>query len=509
MKKILLIYVLLFLLANVQANIYIRSADFKECESNSQIKIEVGGVSDTPINSPLSFNIKLKGIEESPASCMIEDFPTNAVSEDSNNDETTGEYEFAATCTAESPKHGGNYFVEVDPDSNEGVEVIEGTVYLTFSPCLSQDEADERKDLSLSFRQVNTFDLNSFSFMFYALTSQTINSDATIKFYFNFLDEYRNALPSPVEANCTIEEPVTEIDQSIGVAPASFRCLFDEEYVTDQVSSLQITSADGVAGLPIDDDILKNPKLTDDAINDGLLTNPATEGGNLPSIINPGDSLVKYNEEQGVFTMVFEYTQGNVNVQVDKWIRIPLTYPGGIILEGNIIKKEDTSLTIRFGVKGEINSIPLIWEQKIISFNGEELFVLPSYKTDSITTKGFSGTYEEEEPNEEHDHGQEIIEDGGNTQGPQEQGEVIIDDGGNTQEEHGGEVIDDGGERTQEEIIDDDDDKNKPKILSGSFLECDFNGQIKLEVTVTTDGPLTSPLNFFINLKGIEEFSAH
>ena len=407
-------------------------------------------------------------------------------------------------------------FVEVDPDSNEGVEVIEGTVYLTFSPCLSQDEAEERKDLSLSFRQVNTLDLNSFSFMFYALTSQTINSDATIKFYFNFLDESGTVLPSPVEADCTIEEPVTEIDQSIGVAPASFKCLFNEEYVTDQVSTLQITSADGVAGLPIDDGILKNPKLTDQLIDLGKLTNPATEGGNLPSIINPGDYLVKYNEEQGVFTMVFEFTQGTVNVQADKFFRIPLTYPGGINLEGYIVKKEDTSLTIRFGIEGEINSIPLIWEQTVISFNGEDLFVLPSYKTDSITTKGFSGTYEEEEPNEEHDHGQIIIEDGGNTQGPQEQGEqeqeqgeVIIDDGGNTHEEHGGEVIDDGGERTQEEIIDDDDDKNKPKILSGSFLECDFNGGIKIEVTVESEGPLNSPLNFFIKLKGIEEFSAH
>ena len=63
--------------------------------------------------------------------------------------------------------------------------------------------------------------------MFYALTSQTINSDATIKLYFNFLDESGTVLPSPVEADCTIEEPVTEIDQSIGVAPASFkaRCL--------------------------------------------------------------------------------------------------------------------------------------------------------------------------------------------------------------------------------------------------------------------------------------------
>ena len=149
-------------------------------------------------------------------------------------------YYYTATCTTKSPKYGGTYFVEVESDSNEGVEVNGEGVYLTFSPCPNQETADEKMSLSLSFRQVNTFDLNSFSFMFYALTSQTLTSDTTIKFYFNFLNEYGFVLPSPVEANCTIEEPVTEIDQSIGVAPASFRCLFDEEYVTDEISSLEI-----------------------------------------------------------------------------------------------------------------------------------------------------------------------------------------------------------------------------------------------------------------------------
>jgi hypothetical protein len=302
--------------------------------------------------------------------------------------------------------------------------------------------------------------------MFYALTSQTINSDATIKFYFNFLDEYRNALPSPVEANCTIEEPVTEIDQSIGVAPASFRCLFDEEYVTDEISSLQISSADGVAGLPLNDPTLINPKLTDDAINEGLLTNPAYEGGNLPSVISPIDYLVKYNEDKGVFTMVFEFTQGTVNNVVGRYIFLNLTYPGGIYLEGNIIDCEDSQITIRFGIKGEINALPLIWEQTVVSFNGEELFVLPAYKTISLTTKGYSEYYEEDE---DTDHGQVIIDDGGYTQE-----EVIIDDGGYTQEEV---IIDDGG-YTQEEIIIDDGGKNKKTIISANFVKCEFNGHI-------------------------------
>ena len=158
--------------------------------------------------------------------------------------------------------------------------------------------------------------------------------------------------------------------------------------------------------------------------------------------------------------MVFDYTQGTVNDIVGQTFEIPLTYPGGINLEGTIIKYEDASLTIRFGIYGEINSLPLIWEQTVISINGQELFVLPAYKTSYITTKGYPGYYEEDE---DTDHGL-IIDDGGNTQGDViiddggNTGEVIIDDGGNTQEEHGGGVIDDGGNPQEEHgggVIDD------------------------------------------------------
>ena len=46
----------------------------------------------------------------------------------------------------------------------------------------------------------------------------------------------------------------------------------DNKYVIDEVSSLQITSSDGVAGLPINNSTLLNPKLVDDAINEATLS---------------------------------------------------------------------------------------------------------------------------------------------------------------------------------------------------------------------------------------------
>lgn len=95
--------------------------------------------------------------------------------------------------------------------------------------------------------------------------------------------------------------------------------------------------------------------MTDDAIKECLLTNPDYSGGNPPSIISPIDYLVKYNEEQEVFTMVFEFTKGTVNVGADQNFELPFVYPGGVYIQGNIIKSEYTSMTIKFVIEREIN----------------------------------------------------------------------------------------------------------------------------------------------------------
>ena len=73
--------------------------------------------------------------------------------------------------------------------------------------------------------------------------------------------------------------------------------------------------------------------MADDAIKEGLLTNPAYSGGNPPSIISPVDYLVKYNEDQGVFTtIVFEFIKGTVNVEVEQNFEIHFVYPGGVYI---------------------------------------------------------------------------------------------------------------------------------------------------------------------------------
>ncbi len=99
--------------------------------------------------------------------------------------------------------------------------------------------------------------------------------------------------------------------------------------------------------------------MADDAIKEGLLTNPAYSGGNPPSIISPVDYLVKYNEDQGVFTtIVFEFTQGTVKVEQN--FEIHFVYPGGVYIQGNTIKYEYISMTIKFVIEREINVLPLI-----------------------------------------------------------------------------------------------------------------------------------------------------
>ena len=114
--------------------------------------------------------------------------------------------------------------------------------------------------------------------------------------------------------------------------------------------------------------------MTDDAIKEGLLTNPAYSGGNPPSIISPVDYFVKYNEDQWVFTPIFfEFTQGTVNVEVDQNFEIYFVFPGGVYIQGNIIKYEYISMTIKFVIEREINVLPLILEQIVIFLTDKNL----------------------------------------------------------------------------------------------------------------------------------------
>ena len=109
-------------------------------------------MTEGPLQSPLNFFINLKGIEELSAYCMMDDFQTDNPFEEIITDaagdpvDISDIHYYVLTCTTQSPKYGGNYFIEVDPDFYVEVEVND--IYITFSPCPSQEEAEERKSLS-------------------------------------------------------------------------------------------------------------------------------------------------------------------------------------------------------------------------------------------------------------------------------------------------------------------------------------------------------------------------
>ena len=76
---------------------------------------------------------------------------------------------------------------------------------------------------------------------------------------------------------------------------------------------------------------------------------------------------------------------------------MPLAYPIGVTLIGKILSFLDHIITIEFAINGKVDNQPLIWEQTVISIEGVELFVMPGYETEPITTEGFNHTSSEEE----------------------------------------------------------------------------------------------------------------
>ena len=89
----------------------------------------------------------------------------------------------------------------------------------------SQEEANLRKNISLSFRQVNSFNLNDLSFKLFALTSQPIvDSNLTIEFSIYHMKGTEKK-DSQSLATCHIADTVANISE-LGIEPVSFNCEF-------------------------------------------------------------------------------------------------------------------------------------------------------------------------------------------------------------------------------------------------------------------------------------------
>jgi hypothetical protein len=145
-----------------------------------------------------------------------------------------------------------------EPDLSDNVE-------------LSSIEIDKGKsDIHLSFRQVSKFNLDTWSFSFFGLTTQDLPADFSF-FFMIFLITGDGKGLTPVKAECKIKEAITLGNSPI--AQAEFTCAIPQ---TTGVESIEIASCDEMAGLPIDETLL-NPKLTDEGIASGALKDKSTQ----------------------------------------------------------------------------------------------------------------------------------------------------------------------------------------------------------------------------------------
>ena len=147
---------------------------------------------------------------------------------------------------------------------------------------ISQDEAEERAQISLSFRQLNGFSFNkpTLTFNFYGLTTQSIEKDHSIVLVVHLLT-LDGAEADTTDIECKLQQEVNVEDGK--TLQANFKC--EKSELEGDYIGLKLVSSNDVAGIPINDDTLLNPKLTEDAIAAGLMKN-CTADPSVPPIFD-------------------------------------------------------------------------------------------------------------------------------------------------------------------------------------------------------------------------------
>ena len=178
-----------------------------------------------------------------------------------------------------------------------------------------------------------------------------------------------------------------------GIAPVAFECSFTS---TEQVTAIEIAESDSMVGFPKDESLL-NPVLTDEMIKNGELPNMSDpEVANyVPPVVEIEDFNFDNIENEGTFEIIANLGEESSNLVEGQKIEIPLVYPSFINIILTIIKIDGLSITFECGVDGEVDNMPLIFEQRGIILDGKELFVLPGFKTEEITTSGIAVAPEE------------------------------------------------------------------------------------------------------------------
>lgn len=259
-------------------------------------------------------------------------------------------------------------------------ELFDSKEFLEEESEMHENEEDVHPDISISFRQVNTFNLELGTFMFFGLTSQPIFAGFSFEFFINFISG--ELQPTLGKAKCEIGKEIPEIVKYI--MPVYFNCKIENPEGV-KFESIEIQSSDNIVGLPTDKTLL-NPKLTDEAIEAGRLT-AITPESEPPKYVQPpkiDTSLI--NQGILMFTFGFEGEMGDIEGKTFSMKLEDL----GIELFFIIMEIKGNEMIVKCEIGGKVDGQSLNIEQTVIMVNGEELFVMPEFKTEPITTEGFN-----------------------------------------------------------------------------------------------------------------------
>lgn len=292
-----------------------------------------------------------------------------------------GTKEYYAYCSFEQTLEEGTYTLELEEGTKYKFdeENMEVKVHSCDPDYLN---ATKRADITLSFRQVSSFDPKTFSFMFFALTTEEIKSDYSFILMIYLMSGLKK-LPDQIKATCTIDKAVEKIEEDLGIAPAAFKCEFPKDLTGFDSIQLDYNSS-LVSGLPKNDTLL-NPKLVDEAIEKELLID-ISKIETVPFIIQLDEIDFKNVETEGTFELTFPLK--GENLKEGQSFEINLAYPSGVILLCTIEEIKNKEVTVKFEVVGKVEKQKLIFEQTVVVVDGVELFVLPGFISKAITTEG-------------------------------------------------------------------------------------------------------------------------
>ena len=337
-------------------------------------------------------------IKDEAAETIIDE--TGETTTDEKGETTTDET--AETTTDEKRETTTDETAETTTDEKEGTtdetsETAETTISTTDAvpepqTDMSLEDAELAANITLSFRQVNSFEIDdggNGKFYLYGLTTEELNKFSFILEIYLFING--DKAPEKTEVDCSNGENI-EMPES-GIAPVAFECSFTS---TEQVTAIEIAESDSMVGFPKDESLL-NPVLTDEMIKNGELPNMSDpEVANyVPPVVEIEDFNFDNIENEGTFEIIANLGEESSNLVEGQKIEIPLVYPSFINIILTIIKIDGLSITFECGVDGEVDNMPLIFEQRGIILDGKELFVLPGFKTEEITTSGIAVAPEE------------------------------------------------------------------------------------------------------------------